>query len=120
MADGGFYYLASPYSKWEGGLDDAAYVVSEIAGRLISRGLCVFCPIAHTHSVAYAADIEPLNHDIWLPMDEPFMRTARGLIVAGMKGWRDSYGIGEEIKHFAQAGKPRYLLDTASLRSIQM
>src|SRR5208283_568744 len=33
----GYWYLGSPYSRWEGGLDDAAFTIAKIRGRLVLR-----------------------------------------------------------------------------------
>jgi hypothetical protein len=111
----GFYYLATPYSKWKAGLDDAAKQAALLAGALIKRGIGVYSPIAHSHTIAVAADIDPFSHEIWLPADKPLADAAFGLIVAGLDGWRESYGIGKEIEWFGLARKPRYLLDPSSL-----
>jgi hypothetical protein len=112
--EGGYYYLASPYSKWPGGLDDACEQISRIAGRLIERGLSIYAPIPHSHTIAKAAGIDPFSHKIWLAADKPVAHGAYGIIVAGMFGWRDSFGIGEELKWFKAAKKPAYLLDPTS------
>lgn len=110
-----YFYLASPYSKWDGGLEDACHVVSEVAGRLIQHGVPVFSPIAHSHTICKAAKMDFLSHDIWLPADKPFWAGAAGVIVVDMAGWQTSYGVGEEIKWFRGAEKPCWLLDPATL-----
>lgn len=115
LRQGGFWYLATPYSKWKGGLDDAALMAARIAGALARYRVCVFSPIAHSHAVAVASDLDPRDHDIWIPLDEPFMASACGLIVADVEGWRDSYGVTIEIHRFRDARKPRFLLDPDSL-----
>lgn len=101
-----FYYLASPYSKYPGGLDEAYRVACRAAALLIKAGVPVFAPIAHSHGPAMLGGIDPLSHDIWLPADEPMMRAAKGLIVLKAESWQDSYGMAEEIRAFEEAGKP--------------
>ena len=66
--------------------------------------------IAHSHAVAMASGIDPCDHTIWIPLDDPFMDAARGLIVADVDGWRDSYGVKVEIDRFLAMRKPRFLL----------
>jgi hypothetical protein len=110
-----FFYLAGPYSKWHGGLDDASRVISEISGRLIQHGLPVFSPIAHSHAICAAAHMDFLSLDVWLPADEPLAIAAAGLIVADMDGWQTSYGVNEEIKWFRKMEKPCWLLDPVEL-----
>jgi hypothetical protein len=110
-----YFYLASPYSKWFAGLDDACETVSAIAGRLIQNGLPVFSPIAHSHTICAASKMDFLSHDIWLPADKPLIDAAAGMIVADMDGWRTSFGVNKEIAWFREANKPCWLLDIESL-----
>lgn len=111
----GFYYLGTPYSKYRGGLEAAFVEASRIAAALIAEGLAVFSPIAHSHPIAMHGRLDPLAHGLWLPLDEPLMRAADGLIVAEMEGWRESYGLSVEIDHFRRAGKPIFHIDPARL-----
>ena len=106
-----YFYLGTPYSKWVHGLDDANEVAQKLSGRLLLEGIVVFTPIGHSHGIAKASGIDPFDHSIWLPADRPFVMKAFGLIVAALPGWRESFGIGEEIKWFKEQKKPRYLLD---------
>jgi len=101
-----FWYLATPYSKYPGGLDAAFEEAAKTTAKLIRLGMRIYCPIAHTHPVARYGKIDPYDHAIWLPADKPFMDAAAGLIVVKMPSWEESYGISEEIKAFKAAGKP--------------
>jgi hypothetical protein len=99
------YYLATPYSKYEAGLHRAFIDASHAAADVMRQGRNVYCPIAHSHSIATYGGIDPYDHDVWLAQDKPFMDAAVGLIVVKMPGWETSYGISEEIKVFTAAGK---------------
>lgn len=101
-----YWYLATPYSKYPGGIEEAWRAACVFAGELIRHGIPVYSPIAETHPIAIHSGINPYSHDIWLPADKPKMDAAGGLIVAKLAGWQDSYGIAEEIKAFTKAGKP--------------
>lgn len=107
----GFWYMATPYSKWPAGIDAAFEMACREAARLLKAGITVYSPIAHTHPIAKLGGIDPLSHEIWLAADRPLMDAARGLIVVRAHGWEDSYGIGEEIKVFRAAGKPILYVD---------
>jgi hypothetical protein len=113
--DGQFWYLATPYSKWVGGMDDAFDHASVLAGRLLKKDVHVFSPIAHSHPIAKSGGIDPADHGIWLKLDEVFMRAAFGILVADMPGWHDSFGVKEEIRWFTKHKKPVYLLKTENL-----
>lgn len=104
--DKSFWYLATPYSKFPGGLDEAFKVACKAAADLIRAGVRVYSPIAHTHPVAIHGGIDPYDHGIWLPADKPFMDLARGLVVLKAESWEKSYGISVEIEEFKKAGKP--------------
>lgn len=107
----GYWYLASPYSKYPDGIHAAFYEICRCSAWLVRQGVNIYSPIAHTHPIAVWGNIDPLDHAIWLPADKPLMQGARGLIVALMPTWQDSYGIGVEIREFADAEKPSYGLD---------
>lgn len=107
----GFIYLASPYSKYPDGMEKAYRDVSRIAARLIEARVPVFSPIAHSHGVAIHGGIDPSSHDIWLPVCEPMIRQAAGMIVATMTGWRESVGVNWEIDTFSRANKPIWMMN---------
>lgn len=101
-----FFYLATPYSKYPGGIDAAFEEACKATASLIRKGLRVYSPIAHTHPVAKYGGIDPYSHDIWLPADKPFMDAACGLIVCKMSGWQESRGLLHEVEVFTIANKP--------------
>lgn len=110
-----FWYLATPYSKYPGGLDEAFKLACRAAADLVRAGVKFYSPIAHTHPVAIHGGIDPYAHDIWLPADEPFMHAACGLIVLMADGWATSYGIGQEMRAFEAAGKPIYFMEPGTV-----
>lgn len=105
-----FAYLATVYSKWPLGIEDAFQTAARCAARLLERGHSVYSPIAHTHPLAIYGGIDPMRHDIWLPADEPFMHAAAECWVVLMPGWRESRGVTHEIEWFQAHNKPvKYL-----------
>lgn len=102
----GFYYLATPYSKYPHGIEAAFRLAAENTAHLIRAGVPIYSPIAHTHPIAIHGGIDPLDHSIWLPADEPLMRAAKGLIVLMAETWEESYGISVEIAEFKAERKP--------------
>lgn len=102
----GFWYLATPYSRYPAGLEIAFRHACTAAGELLKHGVHVYSPIAHTHPIAVNGGLDPFSHDIFIPLDEHFMRAARGLLVLRMPGWDQSKGIDIEIEHFRRAQKP--------------
>lgn len=106
-----FWYLATVYSRHPDGIDAAFADACRITAGFIRAGVRVYSPIAHTHPIAVHGGLDPLDHSIWLPADQPFMDHACGLIVCRMPGWEDSKGIAHEIAAFRAAGKPVVYFD---------
>ena len=109
-------YLATPYSKYPGGIDAAFHAAAMLAARLLRAGYVAYSPIAHTHPIAMHGGIDPLAHAIWLPFDAEMMRVCDALLVATLPGWDESRGVREEISCFEQARKPVYLLNPDGLK----
>jgi nucleoside 2-deoxyribosyltransferase len=106
-----YFYLASPYSKFSGGIVAAFEEVCEQAALLVRAGVPVFSPIAHTHSIALHGHLDPYDLSIWLEADRAFMDAAKAIIVCKMDGWDQSVGVAHEIEHFRKAGKQVIMMD---------
>lgn len=91
-------YLATPYSKYPGGREQAYKEACKKAAELMSH-VAIFCPIAHSHSI----ELEGMNGDIkngdwWLKQDFEVLKRCDELWVYQMPGWEDSYGVTREIQ----------------------
>lgn len=94
----GFVYLASPYSDPLPSVRQWRFEENlRVAAELMTAGLKVFSPIAHTHLIPVP---EPLltDHDFWLAQDIPILRCAAKLIVLTLPGWEQSRGVTREIE----------------------
>lgn len=111
----GLAYLATPYTRYKGGIEQAFRDAAKLAAQLMRAGIKVYSPIAHTHPLAIHGNIDPLDHSIWLPFDHAMMRAADVLIVAHMDGWQKSKGIAHEVAFFEECRKPIFDLDPRSL-----
>ena len=101
-----FYYLATPYSKYPWGLEEAYRFACRQAAMLAQANVPVFSPIAFTHGIAIHGGISPMNHEFWMKFDEPFMAMAHSLIVVKAPTWEASRGIAVEVATFVESGKP--------------
>lgn len=101
-----YWYLATPYSKYSKGLEEAFKLACRFAAKVIREGKKIYSPIAHTHPIAIHGGMDPYDHSIWIPVDKPFMAAAYGLIVVMAEGWDESKGIAIEIEEFKKANKP--------------
>ncbi len=111
-------YVATPYSKYPGGLSLAFEEAARITAYLLQRGVGAFSPIAHTHPIAIYGDINPLDHSFWLPVDLPIINKSDALLVVKMDGWKKSKGIAWEIERFKKAKKPIYYFDPYSISGL--
>ena len=94
-----FWYLATPYTKYPGGMDAAHMEAVKAKGLLMQAKIRVFSPIVHTHVVSVHCNIPGASGEsIWSWDDEPYLMLARGIIVlmAGYN-WRQSEGIAHEV-----------------------
>lgn len=112
------YYVATPYSKYAAGIDEAFKDACRATAILIGRGLNVYSPIAHTHPIALYGGIDPLDHTIWMALDHHMMKAADGCIVLMMPGWKESKGVQIEIDTFKQMGKPIRWFEYPSLLEV--
>lgn len=104
-------YVATPYSKFPGGLESAFIEASRVTAKLIGGGVKAYSPIAHGHPIAIHGNIDPYDHDIWLPFDSTMMEKSDAVVVVKMDGWSESRGVTHEIETFHTAGKPVFYLD---------
>lgn len=105
------WYLATPYSKYPGGIEQAFVLACTETARLVKAKVPVFSPIVHTHPVAALGGMDPLDHTIWLPCDEPMMNACSGIILLRAESWGLSYGMKVERETFEAAGKPVVFMD---------
>lgn len=106
MTDTRLWYLATPYTHFEGGIDDAFVNASRIAAKLVCQGVNVYAPIVHSHPIAVHGAMDALDHALWMGVDAAFMERCDGMIVGCMAGWESSKGVRFEIDWFRKAGKP--------------
>ena len=106
-----FWYLATPYRTYPGGLGAAHDLAIAAAAELIERGLEVYSPVAHSHDIArHVCSADPKN-DFWLERQKPFLTTSRGVLVLTAPSWDRSNGIRFEIDFAERAGKAVHLLN---------
>ena len=108
-----YYYVATPYSRYPGGFEEAYQKACRHTCVLIRAGIPVFCPIAHTHGFAHYGDLPHVDAALWERVDRAFLALAGGLIVVKMTGWQDSKGIAHEIATIEKRGRPIYYWDPA-------
>lgn len=107
-----YWYLATPYTKFPGGIHVAFSAACEQSAVLIRAGVPTFSPIAHTHPIAMHSTLDPLDLELWLAVDRPMMESAaKGLIMCRLPSWENSTGMEHERAFFAKRGRPVLYMD---------
>lgn len=104
----GYFYMASPYSKYPKGLEQAFVDAARECARLNRHGIITFSPIVHAHplTVHGGLDWDQIDFESWRDFDEALMAGSQGLIVVQLEGWRGSQGVNAEIEWFWKNPKP--------------
>jgi hypothetical protein len=105
----GFYYLATPYSRYPYGPVGAFKDAVSAAATCIKAGVMVFSPIAHSHPIAVTGQIAG-HFEQWAALDEAMIAASNGMIVVEMEGWQESAGIKAEIDLCHKLEKPIYFM----------
>ena len=107
-----YIYVATPYSKYPHGTEEAYRMACRVTALLLKAGLPVFSPIAHSHGIAQIGGIDPVDHDFWVDADKAMLETAGALLVVQAEGWEQSRGMAHEIDVFTKAGKPIFVMES--------
>lgn len=100
-----WWYLATPYSKYPGGLDLAYNDGARASGLLHAHDIPHFYAIGLCHTAAKLHGLDPCDGLAWQQRLQPFIDLSGGLIVVKMPGWDISDGVSEEIKIFSGSAK---------------
>ncbi len=106
VTDTGFWYLATPYTKFPAGEHAAFVAAAKEAALLFSNGIFVLSAITHTHPIYRAKPSLGGAWETWAELDRRLIRASTGLIVCMLETWKDSTGIAAEIEFTQSIGKP--------------
>lgn len=115
FAPPGYWYVATPYTRYQLGHRAAHQYASRISAALVSLGIPHFCPVDVGHRVGALAGIDPYDPHFWPAFCQPAMERAHGMLIVKLTGWDVSEGIRRERDHFDAASKLVYAIDPADL-----
>lgn len=98
------HYLATPYTAYPYGLENAFLAACRAAACLTDSGVPVYSPVAHWHPISLFMENKP--PEFWIELNRPYMQTALSLIIVQLPGWDRSAGIFHERTLFEQMNKP--------------
>ena len=99
-------YLATPYTHPDPKVSELRFKeVTRVAAALMKKGVFVFSPITHSHSIAMAGDL-PKSWEYWMQYDILILERCCKVIVLMLEGWKESKGVQAEIKIAGEMGIP--------------
>lgn len=109
-------YLASPLTHDDPNVLRARFhAACYAAGVLMTRGLHVFSPIAHTYPIFKAVLGLPVGWDYWAAFDRKMIEACTHLQVLQIDGWVESKGVQAEIQIAKELPKPVGYIDASSV-----
>lgn len=113
----GLYYLAIPYDGTE---EQKAYRQSfslKAAGEFLKQGIHTFAPVIYMNVIADSLNLstQEERRRILLPYLLEFLQLSKGLILVTAEGWRQSWGVGQELKYCETHHIPVYILNPNQL-----
>lgn len=104
-------YLATPYSHPDADVRERRFhEVNRVAGDLIRKGIHVFSPISHSHSIAMDGDL-PKDFEFWQAYCRVMLRACGKMIVLMQDGWKESVGVKAEVAIAREMGLPVEFLE---------
>lgn len=106
-------YLASPYTHDDPAVMEFRYqCVCDMTARLMRKGWHIYSPIAHCHGPAQHG--LPKDFEYWQHYCKLMLDKCDIMIVYAINGWAQSRGVREEMRLWADTGKPMIMLNHAS------
>jgi hypothetical protein len=107
-------YLANPYHSEDSNIMDRRHnFLMDVLARLshIENDLVFYSPIAHWHETAKHHEL-PTDFHYWREKDFYMIRKSHSVWVVPFDGWRESFGVQQELEYAEDIGRPvMYLID---------
>ena len=104
-------YLASPYSHESPAVRHERFEAAiKTAALLMSRGVLVYSPIAHTHAMSVAHDL-PTDWKFWEQHCRAFLAASERMVILKLDGWDRSIGIRAETEIAIEMGIPIAIME---------
>jgi len=105
-------YLGQPYSHADPAVRQWRFdAACRATAALMRAGLVVFSPVAHSHPLTrYGL---PGDWRFWERSDRAMLEACDTLAILALDGWKESVGVGAEIRIAFELGLPVFLIDPA-------
>lgn len=118
-----FFYISNPYNGTEEQKSIRAKIAAEVCGKLLKLGVHAWSPIVHNHAMMNDFNNFTLEErrELILPFDFTLLLASTGMIVLTIDGWKESYGVAEEIRLCNEKSIPIKYLDPKDLdKSVEL
>ena len=109
----GFYYLAGPHKGTPEQEADRIEISLKLTVAFLTQGIYVFSPIVYSVKIAealHSLSVEE-RREIIFPYLLSFLKASKGLILVAMEGWKESWGVQQELKFCQENQIPVYTVD---------
>lgn len=106
----GYFYMATPYSKFPGGKDAAYEEARSYMHQFLINRIFVYSPIVHCHDLAKNHSL-PTDHLFWEEFNIRMMLASCGGIFIRMNGFDESEGCQMERAFFVEHYMPSFEFD---------
>jgi nucleoside 2-deoxyribosyltransferase len=105
-------YLASPYTLYPSGREQAFREVKRLTATLLLAGMHAYSPVVYGHILE---EVDPLNEELWNAFNDVQLEKCDAVMVARMVGWQSSKGVTREIKFAEERKRPLYFIHPETL-----
>lgn len=115
----GFYYLAGPHKGTPVQEADRVETSLKLTVAFLTQGIHVFSPIVYSLKIAEALNFpstEERRRIIFSYLLE-FLKVSRGMILVTMEGWKESWGVQQELKFCQENQIAVYKIDPNQISS---
>lgn len=113
----GLYYLAGPHKGTLQQEADRIETSLKLTVAFLKQGIYVFSPIVYSIKIAEALNFTSTDERrrLMLAYLLDFLKVSKGVILVTMDGWKESWGVQQELKFCQENRIPVYKIDPNSL-----
>ena len=96
----GLYYLALPYHGTEEQKAFRTELSLTAAAEFLRQGIHVFAPIIYVNQIAKSMQFstQDQRRGVIMPYLLDFLKVSKGMVLVTTEGWKDSWGVRQELK----------------------
>lgn len=115
----GLYYLAIPYHGTEDQKVYRAEFSLNTTAEFLRQGIHLFAPILYVNKIVEKLALPSLEkrRELVMPYLFNFLKTSKGLVLITLEGWKESWGVQQELQFCQTHTIPVYRLTPEQVNS---